>query len=180
MTKPDEMAYYQQDELLNIDHHPPATDWLDTPVDFRPGSYIYPGKAKNLKRRVGSYFQPSRRFRIEQPKVAAMLDLIADFEVLEVRSDSEAILLEGRLIKEWKPKYNTDFTDDKRFLHVRVDLRTELPRLRLVLRVTLMSLLIRMSTRSCQRPTRPAGVQMRMAVVNTCSMTFSLAAVLRS
>lgn len=98
----------------------------------RLGSVLYVGKAKNLKRRVGSYFQPSRRFRIEQPKVAAMLDLIADFEVLEVRSDSEAILLEGRLIKEWRPKYNTDFTDDKRFLHVRVDLRTELPRFRLV------------------------------------------------
>jgi excinuclease ABC subunit C len=98
----------------------------------RLGSVLYVGKAKNLKRRVGSYFQPSRRFRIEQPKVAAMLDLIADFEVLEVRSESEALLYEGKLIKEWKPKYNTDFTDDKRFLHVRVDLNTPLPRFRLV------------------------------------------------
>ncbi|NBD37669.1 MAG: GIY-YIG nuclease family protein [Verrucomicrobia bacterium] len=98
----------------------------------RTGSVLYIGKAKNLKRRVGSYFQPSRRFRIEQPKVAAMLDLIADFEILETRSDSEAILLEGRLIKEWRPKYNTDFTDDKRFLHVRVDPEIPLPRFRLV------------------------------------------------
>jgi excinuclease ABC subunit C len=98
----------------------------------RLGSVLYVGKAKNLKRRVGSYFQPSRRFRIEQPKIAAMLDLVTDFEILEVRTESEAILLEGRLIKEWKPKYNTDFTDDKRFLHVRVDLRMELPRFRLV------------------------------------------------
>jgi excinuclease ABC subunit C len=98
----------------------------------RLGSVLYVGKAKNLKRRVSSYFQPSRRFRIEQPKVAAMLDLIRDFDVLEVRSESEAILFEGKLIKEWKPKYNTDFTDDKRFLHVRVDLTTPLPRFRLV------------------------------------------------
>ncbi len=98
----------------------------------RTGSVLYVGKAKNLKRRVGSYFQPSRRFRIEQPKVAAMLDLIADFETLETRSDSEAILLEGRLIKEWRPRYNTDFTDDKRFLHVRVDPAIPLPRFRLV------------------------------------------------
>jgi excinuclease ABC subunit C len=98
----------------------------------RLGSVLYVGKAKNLKRRVSSYFQPSRRFRIEQPKVAAMLDLIRDFEVVEVRSESEALLFEGRLIKEWKPKYNTDFTDDKRFLHVRVDLSTPLPRFRLV------------------------------------------------
>ena len=43
------MAYYQQEDLLNIDYRPPKTDWLDTPVDLRPGSYIYPGKAKNLE-----------------------------------------------------------------------------------------------------------------------------------
>ena len=98
----------------------------------RFGSVLYVGKAKNLKRRVGSYFQPSRRLRVEQPKVAAMLDLIRDFEILEVRSESEALLLEGKLIKEWKPKYNTDFTDDKRFLHVRVDLNQRFPRFRLV------------------------------------------------
>jgi len=98
----------------------------------RFGSVLYVGKAKNLKRRVSSYFQPSRRMRVEQPKVAAMLDLVHDFEILEVRSESEALLLEGRLIKEWKPKYNTDFVDDKRFLHVRVDLNSALPRFRLV------------------------------------------------
>jgi len=98
----------------------------------RLGSVLYVGKAKNLKRRVSSYFQPSRKFRIEQPKVAAMIDLIVDFDVLEVRTESEALLLEGKLIKEWKPKYNTDFTDDKRFLHVRVDLAAPLPRFRLV------------------------------------------------
>ncbi len=98
----------------------------------RFGSVLYVGKAKNLKRRVSSYFQPSRRMRVEQPKVAAMLDLVYDFEILEVHSESEALLLEGRLIKEWKPKYNTDFVDDKRFLHVRVDLNSALPRFRLV------------------------------------------------
>jgi len=98
----------------------------------RLGSVLYVGKAKNLKRRVGSYFQPSRRLRIEQPKIAAMVGLVRDFDILEVRSESEALLLEGKLIKEWKPKYNTDFTDDKRFLHVRVDMHQQLPRFRLV------------------------------------------------
>src|SRR5210317_1293581 len=73
----------------------------------RLGSVLYVGKAKNLKKRVGSYFQPSRKFRMERPKVAAMLDLIYDVDVMEVRSESEALLLEGKLIKEWKPKYNT-------------------------------------------------------------------------
>ena len=49
MPNPDEMGYYQQDDLLQLDHRPPKTGWMDTPVDFRRGSFIYPGKAKNLK-----------------------------------------------------------------------------------------------------------------------------------
>jgi len=98
----------------------------------RFGGILYVGKAKNLKRRVSSYFQASRRQKWQQPKVAAMLDLIHDFEIVEVKSESEALLLEGKLIKEWKPKYNTDFIDDKRFLLVRVDVENPLPRFRLV------------------------------------------------
>ncbi|MHC4695451.1 MAG: sulfate reduction electron transfer complex DsrMKJOP subunit DsrK [Planctomycetota bacterium] len=49
MPKPDEVDYYEQEELLQIDGRPPKTAWMDTPVDFRPGTFIYPGKAKNLK-----------------------------------------------------------------------------------------------------------------------------------
>ena len=97
----------------------------------RLGCILYVGKAKDLKKRVSTYFQPSRRLRIEQPKVAAMIELIRDFDFLEVKSEAEAILLEGKLIKEWKPKYNTDFIDDKRFLLVRLDLHSEMPRFRL-------------------------------------------------
>src|SRR5580698_4795811 len=97
----------------------------------RIGTIIYVGKAKALKRRVGSYFQPSRAFTLH-PKIRALVDMIADFDAIEVKSEPEAILLEGKLIKQWKPRYNTDFTDDKRFLLVRVDLREELPRFRLV------------------------------------------------
>ncbi|MHC5047866.1 MAG: 4Fe-4S dicluster domain-containing protein, partial [Planctomycetota bacterium] len=49
MPHPDEPDYYKHEELVHVDHHPPRTPWMDTPVDFRPGSFIYPGKAKNLK-----------------------------------------------------------------------------------------------------------------------------------
>lgn len=93
---------------------------------------IYVGKAKDLKKRVSSYFQPSRKFQATQPKVVAMIDLIYSFETLEVRSEAEALLLEGRLIKQYKPKYNTDFVDDKRFLLVRVDSSQPMPRFTLV------------------------------------------------
>src|SRR5580704_26124 len=97
----------------------------------RIGSIIYVGKAKALKKRVSSYFRPSRAFTLH-PKIRALIDLIADFDAIEVKSEPEALLLEGKLIKQWRPRYNTDFTDDKRFLLVRVDPREELPRFRLV------------------------------------------------
>jgi excinuclease ABC subunit C len=96
----------------------------------RLGGIIYVGKAKSLKKRVSTYFQPARSLTLH-PKIRALIEMIVDFETIEVKSEPEALLLEGRLIKQWKPKYNTDFTDDKRFLLVRVDLHEELPRFRL-------------------------------------------------
>jgi len=47
--KPDELEYYKHEDLLKLDWRQPKTAWMDTPVDFRPGTYIYPGKAKNLR-----------------------------------------------------------------------------------------------------------------------------------
>ncbi len=93
----------------------------------RLGSVIYVGKAKSLKKRVATYFQASRAFT-RQPKIRALVEMIRDFEIIEVKSEPEALILEGQLIKKWRPKYNTDFTDDKRFLLVRVDRTRELPR----------------------------------------------------
>src|SRR6185369_10414398 len=86
----------------------------------RFGRIIYVGKAKSLKKRVSSYFQRGRARAISQPKICALNEMIEDLEVFE-----------GKLIKQWRPRYNTDFTDDKRFLLVRLDLGEELPRFRL-------------------------------------------------
>ncbi len=97
----------------------------------RLGRIIYVGKARSLKKRVSSYFQRGRAATVDQPKIRALIDLIADFDTVEVKSEPEALLLEGKLIKQWRPRYNTDFVDDKRFLLVRVDLGEELPRFRL-------------------------------------------------
>ena len=94
----------------------------------RLGRIIYVGKAKMLKKRVSSYFQRGRARAIAQPKIKALISHIHDFDTIEVKSEPEALLLESNLIKQWKPRYNTDFTDDKRFLLVRVDLSLELPR----------------------------------------------------
>ena len=96
----------------------------------RLGRILYVGKAKALKKRVSSYFTPSRALTVH-PKIRALIELIHDFDTIEVKSEPEALLLEGKLIKQWKPRYNTDFIDDKRFLLVRVDPAETLPRFRL-------------------------------------------------
>ncbi len=108
-------------------------------VPHKPGVYImrdrfarviYVGKARDLRRRVSQYFMPSRRMSADL-KTRALLDSIWDFEVHTVNSEPEALLLEGRLIKEYRPRYNISFRDDKRFLLVKVDPRDEWPRFRL-------------------------------------------------
>jgi Fe-S oxidoreductase len=47
--KPDQMTYYQSEKLIQVDYQPPRTGWMDTPVVFRPGSWIYPGKPRHLE-----------------------------------------------------------------------------------------------------------------------------------
>lgn len=93
----------------------------------RLGSIIYVGKAIDLKRRLSSYFTPSRKNRANR-KNRALMDSIHDFEIFEVRNENESLLLEGKLIKDYRPRYNIAFRDDKRFLHVKVQLSDELPR----------------------------------------------------
>ena len=108
-------------------------------VPHKPGVYlmrdrfnrvIYVGKARDLRRRVSSYFLPSKLAQADL-KTRAMLDATWDFETHTVRSEAESVLLEGKLIKEYRPRYNVSFRDDKRFLVVRVDLSEEWPRFRL-------------------------------------------------
>lgn len=94
------------------------------------GHVIYVGKAKSLRRRLGSYFQPSRR-RTADPKLRALLHSIATYEIQVTGSENEALLLEDRLVKQYTPRYNTDLRDDKRFLVIAVDLAEEYPRLQL-------------------------------------------------
>jgi len=91
------------------------------------GRVIYVGKARSLRKRVSQYFHPSRRFTWD-PKTRALVESIADFETFVVHSEPEALLLEGKLIKEYKPRYNAMFKDDKRFLIVKVNMNEPYPR----------------------------------------------------
>jgi excinuclease ABC subunit C len=93
----------------------------------RFGTVIYVGKARDLRKRVSQYFHPSRRLGWDL-KFNALVEAIHDFDIHVVKSEPEALLLEGKLIKEFHPRYNISFRDDKRFLLLKVNLNDPIPR----------------------------------------------------
>ncbi len=110
-------------KLREVPHQPGVYLMKD-----RLGSIIYVGKALDLKRRVSSYFMPSQKMR-SSLKTRALIDSIHDFEFHTVRNEEESLLLESKLIKDYRPRYNVSLRDDKRFLLARVRLTDPWPRL---------------------------------------------------
>jgi excinuclease ABC subunit C len=92
----------------------------------RFGTVIYVGKARNLRKRVAQYFQSARRSAWDL-KFNALVEAICDFDFHVVRNEPESLLLESKLIKEFKPRYNISFRDDKRFLMLKVNLNDPIP-----------------------------------------------------
>lgn len=102
----------------------------------RPGVYrmfdadaklLYVGKAKSLKKRLASYFRKSGL----APKTAALVARIAQVETTITANETEALLLEQTLIKEWRPPYNILLRDDKSYPFVFLSSEDEYPRLSL-------------------------------------------------
>ena len=92
----------------------------------RFGTVIYVGKALDLRKRVSQYFQSSRRMGWDL-KFNTLVEAICDFDIHVVRSEPEALLLESKLIKEFKPRFNISLRDDKRFLMLKVNLNDPIP-----------------------------------------------------
>ena len=114
-----------QSKLHDVPHEPGVYLMRD-----RLKRVIYVGKARNLRKRLASYFTPSRKKRAEL-KTRALIDSIWDFDIHTVRNEPEALLLESKLIKDYRPKYNVSFRDDKRFLMAKVNLKEPFPRFQL-------------------------------------------------
>lgn len=91
------------------------------------GQVIYVGKAKKLKNRVTSYFRGSHL-----PKVEAMVQKVADFNVIVVNSEFESLILENSLIKQHQPHYNILLKDDKGYPFIRLDKKAPYPRFMIV------------------------------------------------
>ncbi len=88
------------------------------------GRIIYVGKAKNLKKRLSSYFQRSDQHDL---KTSVLVEKIADFETIITASEQEALILESTLIKRYKPRYNVILKDDKRYPFLRINIREPYP-----------------------------------------------------
>ena len=93
----------------------------------RNGRIIYVGKAVSLRRRVQSYFRASTLAKAT-PKLKGLIHSICDFDFMVVRNEAEALLTEGRLIKDYKPRYNVVFRDDKRYLALCAERSLSCPR----------------------------------------------------
>ncbi len=90
------------------------------------GVVLYIGKANSLRDRVGSYFVPSAWAGLG-PRKQRMLELIDDIETIDCETEWEALLIESRLIKDIKPRFNVLMTDDKTFPYLAITMREDFP-----------------------------------------------------
>jgi len=89
---------------------------------------LYIGKAKNLRARVSSYFQKSSDLAATRgPKIVEMLGKVETVDFLETPNEVEAMLKEARLIKDIRPPYNTELTDDKTFPYLEITTGDDFP-----------------------------------------------------
>ena len=91
----------------------------------KDGKIIYTGKAKNLKKRVSSYFNRSQTASI---KTQVMVKQIDDIDITVTQTENEALILENNIIKEFKPKYNIIFRDDKSYPYIHLTTMHQFPR----------------------------------------------------
>ena len=106
--------------LEKMTHHPGVYRMLDG-----DGILLYVGKAKDLKKRVASYFGK----KPDSPKTRALIRQIRDINVTVTRTEAEALLLESNMIKQHKPRYNVVLRDDKSYPYLYLSTDNEFPRL---------------------------------------------------
>ena len=120
MTNPAPSTFDHKNFLKNTSSRPGVYRMLD-----EEGEVLYVGKAKNLKKRLGSYFRGSGL----DNKTIALVNRIQDIEITITSSETEALLLEQNLIKDKRPPYNILLRDDKSYPYIYLSSQDEFPRL---------------------------------------------------
>jgi excinuclease ABC subunit C len=120
VTHSQEPGFDAKTFLASLSHRPGVYRMLD-----RKGKVIYVGKARDLKRRVSSYFQKHH----SDVKTVSMLSHVADVDVTVTNTESEALILEYNLIKRHRPRFNVVLRDDKSYPWIYVATEHPFPRL---------------------------------------------------
>ena len=108
-----------QDQLKTLPTRPGVYLFKDA-----AGDVVYVGKAGSLRPRVRSYFSASS----QSPKTREMLRHVVSLETIVVGSEAEALILEANLIKEYRPRFNIQLRDDKRYPYIKVTTKEPFPR----------------------------------------------------
>lgn len=107
-----------------------------------PGVYImkdaeaavlYVGKARDLRKRIRSYFAASGDSRYQ---IRFLMARVTDIQFIVTDTEKEALILENTLIKKYRPKYNFNLRDDKTYFSLRMDMSSDFPRLSIIRKVT--------------------------------------------
>jgi excinuclease ABC subunit C len=118
-------------EITITDHFPSAPGvYL---MKGAGGQVLYVGKARDLKKRVRSYFSASRDSRWH---IRFLMERVTAIDFIVTDTEKEALILENTLIKQHRPRYNFNLRDDKTYFSLRMDMSEEFPRLAIIRKVT--------------------------------------------
>jgi len=109
-----------REELKNLPMAPGCYLFKD-----KTGRVLYVGKARQLRKRVASYWQKAHH---DRPKIELMMDKIVSFDIVVTTTEVEALILEKTLIKKHNPPFNSDLRDDKSYPYLAVTVEEEYPR----------------------------------------------------
>lgn len=95
----------------------------------KSGDVIYVGKAKNLRKRISTYFQKNY---VHSTRTKKLIEAVADIETIQTDTELEALILENNLLQKLRPRYNILMKDDKSYVYIKVNLAEDFPAINVI------------------------------------------------